>query len=91
MNFLFSIIIPVYNRPKEIEELLESALEVKNIQNCEIIIIEDGSLQTCEKVLEPFNSKLNISYYFSIKIKSYESNSRKFTRRVRKNRIRRDK
>jgi len=64
MNFLFSIIIPVYNRPKEIEELLESALEVKNIQNCEIIIIEDGSLQTCEKVLEPFNSKLNISYYF---------------------------
>lgn len=63
MNFLFSFIIPVYNRPKEIEELLESCLKVHNINSCEIVIVEDGSIQTCQHVVESFAHKLHMSYY----------------------------
>lgn len=64
MNILFSFIIPVYNRPKEIEELLESCLRVHNINSCEIVIVEDGSTQTCEQVVKSYKNKLYISYYF---------------------------
>lgn len=64
MKYLFSIIIPVYDRPKEIEELLDTALRVKNIDKCEIVIIEDGSKNTCRHIVAEFKDKLNISYYF---------------------------
>lgn len=63
MNYLFSFIIPVYNRPKEIEELLASCLKVQNINSCEIVIVEDGSTQTCKHIIESFVDKLHISYY----------------------------
>jgi len=64
MNFIFSFIIPVYNRPKEIKDLLSSFLKVKNIDACEILIIEDGSEQSSKDVVEFFDDKLNISYFF---------------------------
>lgn len=63
---LYSFIIPVYNRPNEIKELLESFLSLKGGFNFEIVIIEDGSTTTCQSVLESFKSKLNISYYFKL-------------------------
>ncbi len=59
----YSIIIPVYNRPEEIKELLES-LQSQSYTNFEVIIVEDGSSVTCEKVVEDFSSKLDISYYY---------------------------
>ncbi|MDR2448642.1 MAG: glycosyltransferase, partial [Prevotellaceae bacterium] len=38
----YSVIIPVYNRPQEIEELLKS-LSSQSVKNFEVIIVEDGS------------------------------------------------
>jgi len=59
----FSIIIPVYNRPDEIKELLDSLVQTDYKEDFEVVIIEDGSSLTCENVIISFNSKLNISYY----------------------------
>lgn len=59
----FSIIIPVYNRPDEIRELLDSLVKTDYKEDFEVVIIEDGSNLTCENVIDSFNSKLKISYY----------------------------
>ena len=64
MKYEFSIIIPVYDRPIEIKELLQSCLSVENMECCEIVIVEDGSDQKCEDIIKYFQEKLNISYYF---------------------------
>ena len=60
----FSVIIPVYNRPDEIKELLESLLVSNYDKEYEIVIVEDGSTVTCSNEIENFKGKLNISYYF---------------------------
>jgi len=59
----FSFIIPVYNRPNEIDELLASmqAMNFKKIY--EIVIVEDGSTYTAETVIEKYKDTLDISYY----------------------------
>ena len=58
----FSIIIPVYNRPQEIKELLDS-LVLQTLKDFEVILVEDGSLFTCEDAIEVFSDALNIHYY----------------------------
>lgn len=58
----FSFIIPVYNRPDEIKELLDSFLRIPG--NYEIVIVEDGSTEPSENVIQQYKEKLNISYYF---------------------------
>ncbi|MDR2683920.1 MAG: glycosyltransferase family 2 protein, partial [Prevotellaceae bacterium] len=58
----FSIIIPVYNRPDEIEELLQS-LENQTIKNFEAIIIEDGSDLPCKEIAEKFSEKFPVIYH----------------------------
>lgn len=58
----FSFIIPVFNRPQEVKELLVSLLDVRG--EFEVVIVEDGSDQTSENIVEEFSSKLNISYYY---------------------------
>ena len=60
----FSIIIPVYNRPEEIKELLESLVDSDYKKQFEIVIVEDGSKMTCKDVLENFSNSLKISYHF---------------------------
>lgn len=60
----FSIVIPVYNRPDEIQELLESLLVSDYKENYEIVVVEDGSTIPCRDVVDSFKNKLNISYYF---------------------------
>ena len=60
----FSFIIPVYNRPEEIEELLSSFLNFEGDNTFEIVIVEDGSTETSERVVEAFKNQLDISYYF---------------------------
>jgi glycosyltransferase involved in cell wall biosynthesis len=60
----FSLIIPVYNRPDEIGELLESLLNSEYEKEFEVVIVEDGSSVTCRSIAESYSSKLNISYYF---------------------------
>lgn len=59
----FSLIIPVYNRPQEIKELLQSCIKL-NKTPFEIVIIEDGSEDTSEAIANTFKDQLNISYYF---------------------------
>ncbi len=60
----FSIIIPVYNRPDEIKELLESLLLSDYDKEYEVVIIEDGSSVSCREEVDKFKDKLNISYYY---------------------------
>ncbi|PQJ78073.1 glycosyltransferase [Polaribacter porphyrae] len=64
MKLNFSIIIPVYNRPKEINELLESLTKQDFNNDFEVVIVEDGSTETSEKVIENYQSQLNINYFF---------------------------
>lgn len=60
----FSLIIPVYNRPDEIDELLMSLTKMEYPDVYEIVIVEDGSTIRCQEVLEKYATSLNISYYF---------------------------
>jgi glycosyltransferase involved in cell wall biosynthesis len=60
----FSLIIPVYNRPDEVAELLES-LTLSTYQNkFEVVLIEDGSSIRCEEVVGKYTDRLDISYYY---------------------------
>jgi len=59
----FSIIIPVYNRPDEVEELLKS-LTKQTEQNFEVVIVEDGSEIKCDKITEKYKSSLDVNYFF---------------------------
>ena len=60
----FSFIIPVYNRPDEVEELLISFKALKGDLPFEIVIVEDGSQLDCKSVIAQFEDDLDISYYF---------------------------
>jgi glycosyltransferase involved in cell wall biosynthesis len=57
----FSIIIPVYNRPDEIEELLESFTH-QTYKDFEIVIVEDGSSRPCKHIVEQYHNHLTIQY-----------------------------
>jgi glycosyltransferase involved in cell wall biosynthesis len=59
----YSVIIPIYNRPEEIKELLES-LTHQSFKNFEIIIVEDGSTLKCKDICESFSSQLDIRYFY---------------------------
>jgi len=58
----FSVIIPVYNRPQEVDELLES-LTRQSYQNFETLIIEDGSENPCKDIVEAYTDQLDIRYF----------------------------
>ena len=58
----YSIIVPVYNRPDEVDELLES-LSNQTQKDLEFIIVEDGSVKTCKDVCEKYADILALHYY----------------------------
>ena len=58
----FSIIVPVFNRPDEVDELLES-LSNQTQKDFEVIIVEDGSVKTCKDVCEKYADILALHYY----------------------------
>ena len=58
-----SFVIPVFNRPNEIDELLNSFCLQKESKDFEIVIIEDGSSNKCDKIIKNYKN-LNISYYY---------------------------
>lgn len=60
----FSIIVPVFNRPDEVKELLESLSLSEYNSDFEVVIIEDGSNITCESIVSMYKNKLKISYFF---------------------------
>ena len=64
MKVSFSIIIPVYNRPNEIDELLESLTKQDFSDDFEVLIIEDGSTQKSDLIVENYKNKLNLNYFF---------------------------
>ncbi len=64
MELRYSFIIPVFNRPQEINELLASFQKMKFFKDFEIVIIEDGSTESSESIVDKYSSDLNISYYF---------------------------
>ena len=64
MELDISFIIPVYNRPDEVEELLHSFVALKCEQSFEIVIVEDGSSNTSKHITDRFSKQLNISYFF---------------------------
>ena len=61
---VFSLIIPVYNRPDEVDELLESLLLSEYKEPFEVVLVEDGSTLPCDDIVQKYQGKLNISYYF---------------------------
>lgn len=63
MNLFFSFIIPVYNRPNEIKELLDSLLLQTYKQPFEVVIIEDGSTLSSENILLDYTDSLAITYF----------------------------
>jgi len=58
---LFSLIVPIYNRPDEAFELLES-LSKQTFTDFELVLIEDGSPKPCVNEVEKFRSQINIHY-----------------------------
>ncbi|MET1057417.1 MAG: glycosyltransferase [Pedobacter sp.] len=59
----FSIIIPLYNRPQEIDELL-ATLAVQTYTQFEVLVIEDGSSLRAKEIVEGYAGQLDISYYY---------------------------
>lgn len=58
----YSIIVPVFNRPDEVDELLES-LTNQTITDFEVLIVEDGSTKTCKNICDKYMGKLDIKYF----------------------------
>jgi glycosyltransferase involved in cell wall biosynthesis len=59
----YSIIVPVYNRPAEVADLLES-LAGQTARNFEVILVEDGSTVPCREIAERYSGKLDLKYFF---------------------------
>lgn len=59
----FSIIIPLYNRPQEIDELLHTLTQQTYLQ-FEVIVIEDGSTLDAKDIVDSYADRLDIHYYF---------------------------
>ncbi|WP_295767249.1 glycosyltransferase [uncultured Mucilaginibacter sp.] len=59
----FSIIIPLYNRPQEIKELLESLTKQTYLQ-FEVLVIEDGSKNDAKDIVAAFANRLDLHYFY---------------------------
>ncbi|MFD1162459.1 glycosyltransferase [Hwangdonia seohaensis] len=64
MPLKFSFIIPVYNRPDETDELLQSFVGLDTMTKYEIVIVEDGSNISSKAIVDSYKDKLDISYFF---------------------------
>ena len=58
----YSVIIPVFNRPDEVDELLQS-LTTQRYTHFEVIVVEDGSSVPCKDVVDKYKEKLDVHYY----------------------------
>jgi len=58
----YSVIVPVFNRPDEVDELLQS-LTAQSFKDFEVIIVEDGSNKPCKDVCDRYADVLNLHYY----------------------------
>ncbi|MCI7310214.1 MAG: glycosyltransferase [Prevotella sp.] len=60
---MYSFVIPVFNRPDEVDELLNSLTQQKQ-KDFEVIIVEDGSTLSSQMVCERYKNQLAIHYYY---------------------------
>lgn len=58
----YSLIIPVYNRPDEVDELLQS-LTRQTLRDFEVVVVEDGSSVPCDNVVNKYASQLTLKYF----------------------------
>ncbi|XOV91482.1 MAG: glycosyltransferase [Bacteroidota bacterium] len=58
----FSIVVPVYNRPDEIAELLGTLVD-QSYKDFEVIVVEDGSTTPCSEVVQSYADRLDIKYF----------------------------
>ena len=58
----YSLIIPVYNRPAEVDELLDSLMH-QSLKDFEVLIVEDGSAQPCKEVVDRYAGRLDVKYF----------------------------
>lgn len=63
MSPKYSIIVPVYNRPQELDDLLRS-LTKQTFHDFEVLIIEDGSSVSSQSVFEKYSTQFDIKYFF---------------------------
>jgi glycosyltransferase involved in cell wall biosynthesis len=59
----FSIIIPLYNRPQEIDELL-TTLTQQTYTQFEVLVIEDGSVNDAKAIVDKYANTLDVKYFF---------------------------
>ena len=59
----YSIIVPVFNRPDEVGELLDS-LSHQEMKDFEVVVVEDGSNVTCKDVCDQYAGILDLFYYY---------------------------
>jgi glycosyltransferase involved in cell wall biosynthesis len=59
----FSVVIPVFNRPQEVEEILLS-LTAQTFTDFEVIIVEDGSSLPCDQIVDRYRDTLRVEYYY---------------------------
>lgn len=58
----YSFVIPVYNRPDEVDELLESLCH-QTLSDFEVVIVEDGSSVPCEAIVQKYADRLPVRYF----------------------------
>lgn len=58
----YSVIVPVFNRPDECDELLDS-LTRQSVKDFEVVIVEDGSQVPCEDVVKKYSDRLRVRYF----------------------------
>ena len=58
----FSVVIPVYNRPDEINNLIQSITN-QSFKDLEVIVVEDGSILSSEKTIDKFKKNISLKYY----------------------------
>ena len=58
----YSFLIPVYNRPDEVDELLQS-LTAQTQKDFEVIVVDDGSAVPCRSVAEKYAGQLPVRYF----------------------------
>lgn len=63
MPLYFSIVVPVYNRPEELRELLESVASQQYGHPFEMVVVEDGSQRDSAAVIAEFSDRLSLSYW----------------------------
>lgn len=58
----YSVIIPVYNRLDEVEDLLAS-LSRQTFKDFEVVIVEDGSTAPCKDAVDRYADKVTVKYF----------------------------